>query len=195
MTPERIYRKNLAWPGEKWRWFKPPNLEEGQGFMELANVANVILSIRPTEDNEHPDAFLRSFVGGVLKATGGKKTGSRKITYKGKPCYEFTILLGGSPNVETTTRVFVAEGFSYRLTISMPTRASHLISVSDVFERCFEFTGTIEPEKSQGADSESGSESDSESAASGGWVLWGGLVVLVVGAGTLILFIRKRKTA
>jgi hypothetical protein len=186
------YSCKITLPGERWRWFEAPDLEKGDGFIVHDSMANVILKIMPAEDDKLTDTFAQNFEKGVLMGTGGKKIGSRRITYKGRPCYELAASVS-TFDMETTTRVLVVGGFSYSLAVSIPSKAARLVSASDVFERCFEFTETIEPDKSQGVDSESGSKPGSQ--APGGWLLWGGLAVLIGGAGVLILFIQKRKKA
>jgi|GEM_PF-4844729 len=188
-----IYEKyscKLVLPGEEWRWHEPPDFERGRGFIVLDGMANVVLKIQPAEDDKLTDIFARNFEGGVLRATGGKKIGSRTITYKGRPCYEFAVLMSGSPNVETTTRLLVERGYAYGITISMPSRATRLVSASDILEKCFDFTEIAEPEKSIAADSDSEMK---PANSGGGWLLWGGLAVLVMGAGLVALLILKRK--
>lgn len=186
------YSCKIILPGKLWRWFEPPELEEGKAFIVHDSMANVMLEIRPAEVDELTDSFARNVEAGVLSATGGKKVKNRRITHQGRPCYEFTAFVDVL-DAETTTRLFVAGGFLYSLTASIPSKATSLVSASDVLDKCFEFTGTIEPEKSQDADSQADSESVSQ--ASGGWLLWGCLAVLIVGVGILFLLIRKRKKA
>lgn len=182
------YSCKLMLPGEGWRWFEAPELEAGKAFIVHDSRANVVLIIRPTEQTQLSDGYVRGLERGFLKATGGKKLGSRKITYKGLACYEFTAFVSVT-NEEATARMFVAEGFLYSLTVSVPPEATNLVSVSDIFDKCFEFTGTISSEWLYDVDA----EYEAALEAIDRRVLWGCLPVLVVGVGILILIRRKRK--
>jgi len=183
------YSCKLRLPGEGWRWAYPPDLEKGSAFIVHDGVADVMLRIRPTKRDELTDLYVQDFEGGFLKRTGGRKIGSRKITYQGQACYEFTSL-AGIVDAEATARIFITEGFLYSLVVSVPPKTTPPISVSDIFDKCFEFTGTV-TSKWGNVDPEYEAERAAENAFNER-LLWGCLPVLVVGVGILILIRRKR---
>jgi len=184
------YSCKLRLPGEGWRWAYPPDLEKGSAFIMHDGVASVTLRIRPTRQDKLTDLYVQDLEGGFLERTGGRKIGSRKITYQGQACYEFTSS-ASIVDAEATTRIFITEGLLYSLVVGVPPKATHVVSVSDIFDRCFEFTGTVTSEW-RDIDPEYEAARAAEDAFNER-LLWGCLPVLIIGIGILILIRQKRK--